>query len=103
MDERGSSDVRRADHTVGDRVRFPGGEQRPQRFEVALLVEPRVEHLGRPAAHRQEEIEPDPQQRERAVERANGAGEPGLRALRDRLVHDDLTGDRFDARGGIPP
>jgi len=41
--------------------------------EIAPLVEPRLEHDGRPAADRKQEVEPDPEEREEPIRELHSA------------------------------
>jgi hypothetical protein len=69
--------------------------------EELPLVVPGLEHLARPAAHRQEQVEAYPGDREVPI---RGADEP-LRARRKRaidLAHVTATTDGFDASSEVP-
>ena len=104
VDQRRGADVRRADDAVCDRVGSSVGQQLLQRREVPPLVEPRGEHLARPTADREHEVDADPEQREDAVDRTDDACEPGRGGIghgfvRHRLSVDTIPAAAHETRG----
>ena len=85
------------DDAVGDRVGTSVGQQLTAAPEVPPLVEPRREHLGRPAADREQEVEADPDQREDAVDPTDDACEPRRGGIGHGLVRHRLSVDTIPA------
>ena len=102
VDERGSADVRRTDDVVRDSVRASIREQRSESLEIATLVEPGLEHLGCPTAHRKQEIEAEPEEWERAIEHVDDPGQPRRWTFDYPFGQVELTGDRFDVDHRFP-
>jgi len=93
-------DVRRSDETVGDRVGASVGQHRAQRLEIALLIEPGVEHDARPTTDWKQEVEADPGEWKEPVDAVDDSAD-ALRGRRRRLIHLEHP-EGFDADSRIP-
>jgi hypothetical protein len=101
VDDGRSADVRRPDPVVHDRFGASVREQRLERAEVSLLVEPGLEHHARPAARGQEQEEADGDQDEVAIDELDEpSAQRGRRfgRRRKRVAH----ASSFDADPSTP-
>jgi hypothetical protein len=101
VDARTRGYVGRSYAICGDGSSTPVIDDRSQRFEIARLIQPRIEHHVRPAARRQQHEEADGYEDEEPVDeldepRGAGRGDLGLRAV--GRAH----GDPFDVGVSVP-